>query len=255
MTRAAILSRRRAQGRRTRPWPDRAVWEWRLGRSASADQAQVCRTEPNLVRRQRNGRTCDPMRALRSVAASLIRASPPDGARARCRLSFRSIRGEAARVSESKSDDRSGCRGRGGGRFDTRDGRAARGSGPGSVSVSRRDARHDVPCSPRGRVRREPRRPCHRLFPTEAACRAGRTHRRRRPSRAMSMRLGPSVMSIAPEGDARLGPAFADMSDQAAQMGAHFDAAGRACQVATRPRRGGFARCRRHAIGRKQRSS
>ena len=34
-------------------------------------------------------------------------------------------------------------------------------------------------------------------------------------------------MSIAPEGDARLGPAFADMSDQAAQMGAHFDAAGR----------------------------
>src|SRR5277367_631372 len=34
-------------------------------------------------------------------------------------------------------------------------------------------------------------------------------------------------MPIAPEGDARLGPAFADMADEAAQMSAHFDAARR----------------------------
>ena len=67
-------------------------------------------------------------------------------------------------------------------------------------------------------------------------------------------RLGPSVMSIAPEGDARLGPAFADMSDQAAQMGAHFDAAGRLAR-SQHDRDGAASLGVVDMIGRKQRSS
>ena len=44
---------------------------------------------------------------------------------------------------------------------------------------------------------------------------------------APSHRLGPGVMAIAPERDAGVAPAFADMAHEAAQMRAHLDAARR----------------------------